>query len=663
MRIMSIAIKNYRQYKELHLDFDRPAKRGGCDLNVLVGRNGFGKTNLANAFCWCLWSKEPDLALKDKNSGKPKCNLEALQDCKSEGKSGLEVQVAVKIDLETRPEKMLLIQRKCKVSVKGYEDEPTLTVVQTSHARGAGSSTYEGEEAQEEIERYYPSDLSDYLVFDGERLTTYFQRGQASKIQQSVINLSGIQKLDEAMHHHSVMMSELESQISDNSEELKAADIKRTSAKESYERNAKEIERLESEVAEADNAIHNLREEIGTHKNVPELLDKKDGLEALLQNLEKQLGEVRDKKCELIRRYYPIFAVMRYAPVLQSYVQQKQERQEYPPSIRREVFEEILKNDKCVVCGEKLSRAARRYVEEQIEKYKKTNVSTETYNAINGVLEPKMVAFNEQMKVYLERRDAILSQECAINERHERAEVELQDVRDKLAKVNDAQSYKAKIQELSSREKSHDHARDMLGARRADAARLLQEKQNAEAEYERVRLQSDHDVSRRRQYEILKMSWQIIQRTREKLVTEIREAIEEKTNAYWQELMWKPKEELGHVHFAQNFTVTLCDDDTKQQMLGTLSAAERAMMALSITWAIHSQAGINFPFIIDTPVANMSSDSRKDFAQTLKEISKDKQVILLFTDTEYVNEIPEVFGSDLVMKKTLSYSKGKTEIK
>ena len=59
----------------------------------------------------------------------------------------------------------------------------------------------------------------------------------------------------------------------------------------------------------------------------------------------------------------------------------------------------------------------------------------------------------------------------------------------------------------------------------------------------------------------------------------------------------------------------------------------------------------------------MSSDSRKDFAQTLKEISKDKQVILLFTDTEYVNEIPEVFGSDLVMKKTLSYSSGKTEIK
>ena len=58
----------------------------------------------------------------------------------------------------------------------------------------------------------------------------------------------------------------------------------------------------------------------------------------------------------------------------------------------------------------------------------------------------------------------------------------------------------------------------------------------------------------------------------------------------------------------------------------------------------------------------MSSDSRKDFAMTLKEIAKTKQVVLLFTDTEYVDDIPDAFGNDLNMHKTLSYSKGSTEI-
>ena len=663
MRIISIVIKNYRQYRDLKLDFEAPPKKGGCDLNVFVGKNGYGKTNLANAVCWCLWEKEPDLALKDKNSGKPMYNLSAMEACTAAGGNSLEVSVAMKVDLEMQSSRMLLIQRKQKFNARGLYDMPSLTVVETTRSGGKGNPSFDGQDAQDEIERYYPSDLSEYLVFDGERLTTYFQRGQASKIQQSVVNLSGIQKLDEAIHHHQVMMDELDAQISDNSEELQGADSKRKAAIEAYDRNCQDISRYEQEVAESKDAIEKLREEIGTHKNVPELLSKKDQLESLLQNLSSKMSDVRNRKCELIRRYYPILAVMKYAPTLRAYVQQKQQRQEYPPSIRREIFEEILKINKCLVCGEKLSKGARKFVEEQIEKYNKTNVSTETYKAINGILEPKMVAFVEQMKVYLERRDAILRDESEINEKQEHAESELQDVRDSLAKVNNAQSYKAKIQELNSREKSCENARDMLGARKERSARLLQEKQIAESEYERIRLQSDHDATRKSQYDILRQSCLIIQRTRDKMVTEIREAIERKTNEYWRELMWKPVEEIGTVHFAANFTVSLTDDETGQQLLGTLSAAEKVMLALSITWALHSQAGINFPFIIDTPVANLSSDSRRDFAETLKEIARSKQVVLLFTDTEYVNEIPEVFGKDINMWKSLAYSKGKTEIK
>lgn len=95
MRILSIVVSNYRQYKALKLDFNKPSKNG-YDLNVLVGKNGFGKTNLANALCWCLWNKEPDLALKDKNSGKPIYNLGAMEDAKGAGRKSLEVSVSPK---------------------------------------------------------------------------------------------------------------------------------------------------------------------------------------------------------------------------------------------------------------------------------------------------------------------------------------------------------------------------------------------------------------------------------------------------------------------------------------------------------------------------------------------------------------------------------------
>lgn len=217
------------------------------------------------------------------------------------------------------------------------------------------------------------------------------------------------------------------------------------------------------------------------------------------------------------------------------------------------------------------------------------------------------------------------------------------------------------IKELEDRERAQQYARDMLGASREKAERLLAAKKAAEAEYERIRLQNDNDELRRHQRSVIQSSWKIIETVRKSMMDEIRDAIEVKANDYWHSLMWKPADEIGTIRFNVNFSVSLSDEDG-QQLIGTLSAAERVMLALSITWAIHSQAGINFPFFIDTPVANMSSDSRKDFAMTLKEIAKTKQVVLLFTDTEYVDDIPDAFGNDLNMHKTLSYSKGSTEI-
>ncbi|MCQ2367773.1 MAG: AAA family ATPase [Kiritimatiellae bacterium] len=661
MRIQSIVIENYRQYRSLRLDLEKPNK-DGYDLNVLVGKNGFGKTNLANAFCWCLWEKEPDLALKDKNAGKPLYNVLAMNECKASGKKYLEVSVSVKIDLEDSKGRCLLVQRKCMCNTHGLIDEPRLIVAVTQRSSQKAGMTYDGQDAQDEIERYYPSDLSDYLVFDGERLTTYFQRGQAAKIEQSVINLSGVQKLDEAMHHHQVIMNDLDGQIKDNSVELQAAAAKREKAVAEYNRNCTAILDYEREVEDAESRIQHLRESIGNHKNVPELLSKKDGYEAALKALDQKMLEVHAKKCELIRTYYPVLVVMKYAPTLHSYIEQKQARQEYPPSIKKEIFEEILKVGKCMVCGEKLTPESIQYVKDQIDKYNKTVVSTETYKAINNRIEPQIYRFSEKLNTYLDKRDWILQSEANIAKQQEETEERLQEVRDKLATVNNALNYKSMIAELNERESSQRYSRDMLGAAREKASRLLSEKQAAEAEYERIRLQSDNDESRRNQRRVVLTSMRIVSMVRKNMVDEIRTSIEEKANKYWHSLMWKPADEIGTIRFSAIFEVTLADE-SGQQLIGTLSAAEREMLALSITWAIHSQAGINFPFFIDTPVANMSSDSRRDFAVTLKDIAKEKQVVLLFTDTEYVNEIPEAFGNDLNMLKTLSYSKGVTVIR
>lgn len=657
MRISAVVIENYRQYRKLKLEFPAPA-RGGYDLNVLVGKNGFGKTNLANALCWCLWLREPDLALHERNSGKPIYNTVAMDDVRKDRGRGLVVSVAVQIELDDRTRSRLLVNRKVFCNSRGLVEEPQLTVVRTSKVGSAFSGS--GDEAQDEINRWYPSDLSDYLIFDGERLTTYFQSGQASKIRQSVINLSGIQKLNEAIRHHEEILRELTGRMTDLGEGLSEAGARRDAAIAAWKRNEEDLGRYEEEIARSNVRISELKELISGHENVPELLHQRDVTANLVGNVERELAAVRDRKCELIRKYYPILAVMEHVPSVRAYVSRKREKNQFPPPIKREVFEEILKVGTCSVCGTALSEEARTYILGEIDKYNQTVVSTETYEALTNLIEPKAIAFGERLRQYQESRNAILDKEAGLLESLEALQRSLQDINDRLSLVDDAESFQQKVEELNRRETALSRTRDMLGACRANRDRLAGEKDDACTEFNRLSLKNARDDGLRERISILQKSSIAIDYVRQRMLDEVRHGIEEKANKYWKELMWKPADEIGTIRFDMNFQLSLMNGE--QPLIGTLSAAERVMLALSITWAIHSQAGMNFPFFIDTPVSNMSSDSRRDFAMTLKEIASDKQVVLLFTDTEYVAEVPEAFGDGVNMQRTLSYSQGVTTI-
>jgi len=52
MRIDRLVLKNYRQFRNIELPFN---KNSYNDLHVIVGRNGTGKTNILNAINWCLY--------------------------------------------------------------------------------------------------------------------------------------------------------------------------------------------------------------------------------------------------------------------------------------------------------------------------------------------------------------------------------------------------------------------------------------------------------------------------------------------------------------------------------------------------------------------------------------------------------------------------------
>lgn len=82
--------------------------------------------------------------------------------------------------------------------------------------------------------------------------------------------------------------------------------------------------------------------------------------------------------------------------------------------------------------------------------------------------------------------------------------------------------------------------------------------------------------------------------------------------------------------------------------MGSCSAAERELLALAFTIALHRVSGHDSLLFIDTPVGRVSDDNREYFAQKLIEVSATKQLILAFTPSEYSEEIRKYFTPERI---------------
>ena len=78
--------------------------------------------------------------------------------------------------------------------------------------------------------------------------------------------------------------------------------------------------------------------------------------------------------------------------------------------------------------------------------------------------------------------------------------------------------------------------------------------------------------------------------------------------------------------------------------LDSCSAAERELLALAFTLAVHEVSGFNSFLLIDTPVGRVSDMNRNNFAQVLLDVSKTKQIILAVTPSEYSDELKKIFN-------------------
>jgi len=156
-------------------------------------------------------------------------------------------------------------------------------------------------------------------------------------------------------------------------------------------------------------------------------------------------------------------------------------------------------------------------------------------------------------------------------------------------------------------------------------------------------------------------SLKIARKTKQIIMDETRESMESETREIFFNLIWK-KETFKSVNIDAHYNLSL-KHASGYDCLGTISAAERKLLALSFTLALHKISGFDSPILIDTPLSSEDPEHKKNFSKMLTEVTKNKQIILLFTPTEYSEEVSNILDGRCVSRLISKLSSDELEVK
>ena len=114
-------------------------------------------------------------------------------------------------------------------------------------------------------------------------------------------------------------------------------------------------------------------------------------------------------------------------------------------------------------------------------------------------------------------------------------------------------------------------------------------------------------------------------------------------------MIWK-RNTFGKIIIGDSYDISVYNKEGAL-MTGSLSATEQMALAYAFTLAIHQASGKNCPLVIDSPLGRVSDDNRENMAKALLEVSKEKQIIMLFTPDEYSDSVKNKYESIANMRE------------
>lgn len=651
MRIEKIYIKNFRQFKEINVILDKNTKN---DLHIFIGKNGAGKTNFLNAINWCLYGEEHHLS--NDSSQLPLINLDSINFFDYEKYQNVSVEVWAK----TENGDYIIFKRNAKFSYD--KDDNKLLNISTEFEVTApddknNNKIYLGEEANNFVNRFVPEKIREFFFFDGERLDSYFKEVTGQNISNAIFNISRIDVLNKIEQDRLCKIIK---------------DLRKDAAKTNPKINEVEekLENIEEEIGDIINQINLCLKQINISKEkIKEYSDKLKGVpdvDALMLRKTK-LITVKNEKQELLNQknkdkndtlfnYSKLLPFYKSIQKLIGIIDNKRDNSEIPPNIDYNLLIRMINNNNCDICRRPLDDGCVNHIKELMKNIKtSSDVGSQLLN-----IESSLRSLLEKGKMFLENNRKITAEILNYEKDISDFEIEVSKIEKEIGGYN-VDAIREWNKELLIFENIYERNERRVGVLNDQKIAKDEKKTELKNELSKEIKKEKQAKMIAKQIDFCDRALTVLTSAKNNILTETRAEIEKETKNIFLDLIWK-KETFKDISIDDDYNINLYHT-LGFECLGSVSAAERELLALSFTLALHKISGFESPIIIDTPVARVSDEHRENFGKTLADVSKNKQIILLFTPAEYSVDISKYFDNCISNKFTFKVTVDEKETK
>lgn len=649
MRIQSIELENYRQYRdkvlvELHYDLKR-------NINVVIGANGAGKTNMLNALDWCLYGREDHL---DKYSGKkqPIVNDAVLKEL-GPGQSA-RARIALRM---TDPRGRLYVFERQTTVKKDSNGVPHFDHGDDFHAlMQIGHDMEDIPEKEFLINRLLPPAVKNFFFFDGEKLDDFFKEEKSASVRDAILDVSQLSLLDRAIEHLDKTTGSIRSEVKGQSprvdeikEQIDCVEKGREHSREQKADKEGQLAKVRDELAKISKKMEGYNEPL-----VRDLQKQRERIEEQLERLEPSMQEAKTQASENVISVGPLILARNALRGASELIGQKAKKGEIPPKMKETFVRELLDKGECI-CGSDISKenTARRRVMHLLDEVHISQISEDLLN-LKYELNPML----RGVARFIGEQDRYRKNIAELQRQFEEARVNLREVETKLEGISVEEVHNLEI----ARQQLERQKENLVGDIRLESHKV--EVAGRKIEELKAELLKELEKSSKLQTTAAKMkladdTLEVLTKVKRKLVDDIRSTIQRKTKDYFLSLIWK-RGTYDEVQISDDYTISVINK-VGSECLGTLSAGERQVLALSFLAALREVSGFDAPVVIDTPLGRISKEPKENIAELLPGFLKETQVTLFVTDEEYTRQVREKLAPRVAKEYELVYDEDRSQ--